>query len=224
MQTAIIVFMVFATLIGLFSVGLTVADLVKERKGEKASGEKTEPEEKEEQPKKSEEPLSAKEEEKEAPLSELAATVAGMDGQAVVFAKTIGETLEEKYLKLSKDEKRYYDEIVKHAASIEGSKRVKNTRYEEYKLGNSRLVRVLIKRGVIVCEYLMLNENFKKYLDENKVSVKQAPTTLKVTDEVSLQVAKDGIDISNRIIAEEKAYKKELAKMRRRAKKNTEEA
>ena len=224
MQTAIIVFMVFATLIGLFSVGLTVADLVKERKGEKASCEKTEPEEKAEQPKKSEEPLSAKEEEKEAPLSELAATVAGMDGQAVVFAKTIGETLEEKYLKLSKDEKRYYDEIVKHAAAIEGSKRVKNTRYEEYKLGNSRLVRVLIKRGVIVCEYLMLNENFKKYLDENKVSVKQAPTTLKVTDEVALQVAKDGIDISNRIIAEEKAYKKELAKMRRRAKKNTEEA
>lgn len=132
------------------------------------------------------------------------------------FIKPRGETLEEKYLNLSGEQKRFYDEIVTYAASVQGSKRTKNERYEEYKSGKNRLVRVLIKRDTVVCEYLIRNENFGKYIDGNKVRVKHAPASLKVTDENTLRAAKDSIDIAKSAIEEERLYKKEQAKIRRR--------
>ena len=149
---------------------------------------------------------------------EIALKKAGEEGLTTAIIQSHNATLDEKFAKLSKEQKRFYNEIAAYAAAIEGNKRIKNDRYEEYKSGNNRLVRLLVKRDVIVCEYLMPNEDFKKYADGNKVRVKYAPMSLKVTDETSLQAAKDSIDIAKRIIEEEKLYKKELAKQRRREK------
>ena len=112
--------------------------------------------------------------------------------------------------------KNYYDEIVKHAASIEKSKRYKNARYEEYKVGKNSLVRMLIKRGLVVCEFVIPNFDFRNYVNDNKVAIKQAPITLKVVDEEKLQIAKDTINIAVRAIEEEKEYKKEQARQKRR--------
>lgn len=127
-----------------------------------------------------------------------------------------GETLRDKYLKLTEEQKRFYDEIVAHAASVGGNKRIVNTRYEEYKAGNNRLVRVLIKRGTVLCEYTMPDRNLKNYIRGSRVKVKYAPITLKVTDETALRAAKDSVDIAKKNIEDEKAYKKERAKQRRR--------
>lgn len=126
-----------------------------------------------------------------------------------------GETLRDKYLKLTEEQKRFYDEIVAHAASVGGNKRIVNTRYEEYKAGNNRLVRVLIKRGTVLCEYTMPDRNLKNYIRGSRVKVKYAPITLKVTDETALRAAKDSVDIAKKNIEDEKAYKKERAKQRR---------
>ena len=127
-----------------------------------------------------------------------------------------GETLRDKYLKLTEEQKWFYDEIVAHAASVGGNKRIVNTRYEEYKAGNNRLVRVLIKRGTVLCEYTMPDRNLKNYIRGSRVKVKYAPITLKVTDETALRAAKDSVDIAKKNIEDEKAYKKERAKQRRR--------
>ena len=150
-----------------------------------------------------------------------ASAAAGAEGRATAFIKPRIETLFEKYLNLTDEQKRFYDEIVAYAAAIQGSRQIKNDRYEEYRYGNARLVRVLIRRDTVVCAYLMTNVNFKRYVAGNKIKVKTAPSVLKISDENALRAAKDSIGIAKKIVDDEKAYKKEQAKLRRRARRNT---
>ena len=137
---------------------------------------------------------------------------------AVSFSVDKGLTLDDKYNDLDSASKNRYDEIIKYASAVEGSKRFKNLRYEEYKIGSLRIVRMLIKRGIIVCEFMMQNASFKSYVSENKISVKQSATVIKVTDNETVQVIKDTIDIVVKAIAEEREFKKQLAREKRRAK------
>ena len=137
------------------------------------------------------------------------------DDSAVVFS-TATQTLEEKYLELTPEYKGYYDEIVKCAMAVEGSKRIKNANYEEYKVGMSRLVRLKIKRGIVVCELVISNLTFKTYVNDNKVAMKQAPASIKVIDAAACAAVKDSIGIAVKAIEEERAYRKEQAKIRRR--------
>ena len=137
------------------------------------------------------------------------------DDSAVVFS-TATQTLEEKYLELTPEYKGYYDEIVKCAMAVEGSKRIKNANYEEYKVGMSRLVRLKIKRGIVVCELVISNLTFRTYVNDNKVAMKQAPASIKVIDAAACAAVKDSIGIAVKAIEEERAYRKEQAKIRRR--------
>lgn len=136
--------------------------------------------------------------------------------ESVRFKPKTTQTLEEKYLALDSASRQYYDEIVKYAAAKEGAKRIKNVRYEEYKIGLTRLVRLLIKRGTVMCEFILPNADFKNYVNENKVDVKLAASVMKITDEAAEQAAKDSIDIVVNAIAQEKEYKKQVAREKRR--------
>lgn len=139
-----------------------------------------------------------------------------VDGDAVVFSAT-KETLQQKYDGLSDEMKSYYDQIVENASAVEGNRCFKNDRYEEYKVGKNSIVRLLIKRGVIVCEFVIANSDLRNYMADNKLKVKQAPTTLKVFDEVTLAAAKETMSIAVKAIEEEKQYKKEQARAKRKA-------
>ena len=77
-------------------------------------------------------------------------------------------------------------------------------------------MRLKIRRGIIVCELIIPNPEFKKFIDVNKVSVKHAPTIVKVTDQESLDFVKDSIRIAVDAINEEEEYKKEQKRLRRR--------
>lgn len=148
------------------------------------------------------------------------------DDGSVSFKIGNVETLDDKYHALSAEEKGYYDAILFHAIGKEGAKRFRTTRYEEIKVGRTRLVRLSIKRGVITCEFTLYNTNFKNYVDENKLSVKHASTVLKVSDQAAVKAATDSIDIVVQNIAEEKEYKKQQAREKRKqarlAKENAE--
>lgn len=135
---------------------------------------------------------------------------------AVVFSAT-RDTIDQRYEALPDKMKGYYDEIVKYAQVVEGNRRFKNDRYEEYKVGKNRIVRLLIKRGVIVCEFIIANSDLRNYMADNKLKIKQAATTMKVYDETTLQAAKNAVDIAVRAIEDEKQYKKEQARAKRRA-------
>ena len=142
----------------------------------------------------------------------------------ITFSAGQRQTLEEKYLELSSEARGWYDEIIKYATMVDGSKRFKNARYEEYKVGKNRLVRMLIKRGIIHCEFILHNSDFKNYINENKISVKQAATTMRVENAAGVEAVKSSIDIAVAAIAEEKEYKKKLAREKRKAAKAAAEA
>ena len=148
------------------------------------------------------------------PVAESAAE--GVDDGTISFSTGQQKTLDEKYLELPMEQRGWYDEIIKYASAVEGSKRFKNARYEEYKVGKSRLVRLTIKRGVINCEFILHNTDFKNYVNENKISVKQSATTMLVETAETVDAVKNSIDIVVAAQAAEREYKKQLARQRRK--------
>lgn len=151
------------------------------------------------------------------------ATEAEVNGDSVTFSAA-KETLSQKYDALPDELKDYYGQIVATASAVEGNRCFKNDRYEEYKVGKNRIVRLLIKRGVIVCEFVIANNDLRNYMSDNKLKLKQAPTTLKVFDEATLAAAKATMEIAVKAIEDEKAYKKEQTRAKRKAAKAAAEA
>lgn len=160
----------------------------------------------------------------EEPAAEEAAEESADTEGTISFSTSQQQTLEEKYLALPLEQRRWYDEIIKYASAIEGSKRFKNARYEEYKVGKNRLVRLLIKRGTIHCEFILHNSDFKNFVNENKISVRQSATTMLVESAATVDAVKNSIDIVVAAIAEEKEYKKQLAREKRKAARALENA
>lgn len=228
METLFMVFMAFAAIVCVFAVVVVLRDVIRDMvdsRKEKKAAEAPCGACAQEEAAAPAEPAPAE----PAPAEELVESVAVAEPAAeseegkISFEANTKDTLEEKYMRLSSECKAYYDEIVKYAANAEGAKRVKNTRYEEYKVGNSRIVRVLIKRDVIQCEFTLVNSEFRNYVNENKISVKQSATIIKVTDEEAVTAVKNSIDIALKAIAEEKEYKRQLAREKRRAKRQNAE-
>ena len=234
MYVLMICFIAVVLIIGIFCVVVVTRDIVNEERAKKNASEaatatpvvvyqpapapqQTEEPEVEE-PK--EEPVEEEPATEETAVTEEVAEEAEDDG--VVNFATGTKTLDEKYLELTPEFKGYYDEIVRFANTVEGSKRYKNANYEEYKVGKNRLVRLKIKRETVICELVIPNLAFKNYVSENKVEVKQAPATIKVVDEATLSAVKDSMQIAINAIEEERAYKKEQAKLRRRQKRAAE--
>ena len=230
MGTLISVFMVFACLMCLFAVMVIVREILLDGRASRAKAVKTETVYVEKEPVAetvAEEKVVAEVVEEEpvveepvveevAAAEEIPVAEVVEDDDTVRFAPKQSQTLEEKYLALSATERGYYDEIALYAAKKEEAKKYKNARYEEYKIGKTRLVRLLIKRGTVIFEFMLQNADFKNYISENKVSVKHSATVMKIEDAEAVQAAKDSVDIVIQAIAEEKEYKKELARERRR--------
>ena len=230
MEILFMVFMVIVSIMALFAVMVVFRDIVKEildarreRENAKYNQQPVQVVKEEpvvETPKEPEvEPVAEPvvEEPVVEPVAEPETPAEEEDDGTVKFAAGTQQTLEEKYLELPSEARGWYDEIIRHASMVEGSKRFKNTRYEEYKLGNARLVRMLIKRGVVHCEFILHNPDFKNYVNENKISVRQSATTMRIDSKETVAAAKNSIDIVVAAIAEEKEYKKQLARERRKA-------
>ena len=201
MKIALIIFMVLAGLVSIFALVMVIRDIVRERKNagqaESAPAEPVMPPQAEE-------------------LS-VAAVAEELDENAVVFsAGDVQKTLDEKFQELDETQQRYYVEIVQYAMGKEGAKQFKNQRYEEYKIGKTRLVRLQIKRGLVVCEFILLNADFNNFIRDNKVRVKQSPTVLRVEDDAAVGIAKNSIDIAEKAALEEIEYKKQQRKEKRR--------
>ena len=229
MYVLMICFIAVVLIIGIFCVVVVARDIVNEERAKKNASEAAtatpvvvyQPAP---APQQTEEPEV--EEPKEEPATEETAVTEEVaeeeEDDGVVNFATGTKTLDEKYLELIPEFKGYYDEIVRFANTVEGSKRYKNANYEEYKVGKNRLVRLKIKRETVICELVIPNLAFKNYVSENKVEVKQAPATIKVVDDATLSAVKDSMQIAINAIEEERAYKKEQAKLRRRQKRAAE--
>lgn len=138
------------------------------------------------------------------------------DDNSVSFT-TVQLTMEEKYATLSAEMKYYFDDIAKYALGKPDVKELRLKSSYDYKNGSYRVLRMSIKRGEIVCEFVFIDRDFAKYATASNIRLKQAATTVRVTEASAVGVVKDGIDHVCAQIDEDKAYKKELAKEKRRA-------
>lgn len=227
MEILFMVFMVVVTVMALFAILVVLRDIVKEvllSRREREPANKVVKVEVEPVAEPVAEPVVEKVAEPivetvvEEPVAEpVVEEVVATDDESKVTFSTGQQTLDEKYLALSSEEKGWYDEVIKYASAVEGSKRFKNARYEEYKVGKNRLVRLLIKRGVINCEFILQNSNFRNYVNENKISVSQSATVIRIDSAATVDAVKDSINIVVAAINEEKEYKKQLAREKRKA-------
>ena len=203
MKIAVIVFMVLVVvMIGLI-IGVLIYDLLSERKKSQETSDQPE-----QMPAPAPTPA----------YTEIAATVYEEPKGNVTFSADAGVTHEEKYNLLTADARAWYDEIASYAAAVQGAKRYLGKQYEEYKIGSRKVVRFSIKRGVIVCQFLLRNSDFHSYVSENKIAVSSAPTSMKVTGADAVMAAKGAIDIVKKSIDEEKELKRRISNERRRQK------
>ena len=210
MYIVLIVFMAIAAVVCIFAMVTVIVDMVKGGKN-KAVAQASQPVAVQ-PPVESAEPA----EDDEAMSDDSSSGEEEYGENTVIISRTEKKTLDEKFRELDEQQQHYYVAIVKHAMSKPEAKQIKNDRYEEYKIGNTRLVRLQIKKSGIVCEVTLVNSDFRNYMTDNKVRIKQAPTVIKISDESSVELVKNGIDIAVRGVEEEREYKRQLRNERRR--------
>lgn len=140
-----------------------------------------------------------------------------VDENAVTFSKN-NLTMEDKYAMLSSEHKGFFDSIVKHVNSKEGVKENKREGSYDYKIGSYKVLKIMIKRGEIVCEFMFIDRELIKYASTSGVKMKQSATVIKVIEPSGVGVVKDGIDMICDQIEDDKEYKRNLAREKRREK------
>lgn len=226
LHTLIIIFMIFLCSLCLFAVIVIARDLIREsNKGHKEEPVRYVPNEEVKAVPVAPQPEvpEVKEEiqPEPAPVEEVAATVVD-DGNSVAFS-TVSQTMEEKYATLPSEHKRYFDSIIKHALTKEGVKEFKHNGSYDYKIGSYKVLRLMIKRNEIVCEFHLIDRDFRSFASSSNVKMKSAATSVRVTEPAAVGVVKDGIDLVCTQIEADKAYKKELAREKRREKRRLAE-
>ena len=171
-----------------------------------------------------EEPVAEVEPEAEEVAAPEAEVMPEEDDENAVKFSTSQLTMDQKYAMLSKEYKGYFDAIAKHALSKEGAKSNLTKNYYDYKIGATKLIRMSIKRGEIVCEFVFIDRDFKNYASQVDLKFKSSGTMIKVTEPAAVGVAKDGIDLVYSQLLEEREYKKQQARERRRAKRQAQNA
>ena len=122
-----------------------------------------------------------------------------VQGDGVVFTET--KTITELYEELSTEQKGYFDELREEALRKPDAELSISRNFIAVKIGKRNLIKLLIKRGVTVAEFLLENEQLKqlRLSDKNKrgkSSIKVKPTTVQVLDLPSLKVAVDMINLA----------------------------
>lgn len=130
---------------------------------------------------------------------ELGAEVVYVQGDGVVFNES--KTITELYEELSAEQKSYFDELREEALTKPNSELSISRNFITVKIGKRNLIKLLIKRGVTVAEFMLENEQLKqlRLSDKNKrgkSTIKVKPTVVQVLDLPSLKVAVDMINLA----------------------------
>ncbi len=119
------------------------------------------------------------------------------DGIIFNDSKTITELYEE----LSPEQQSYFDELREEALTKPDTELSISKNFVTVKIGKRNLIKLLIKRGVTVAEFMLENEALKQLRLSNtnkrgKSAIKIKPTVVQVLDLPSLKVAVDMINLS----------------------------
>lgn len=111
------------------------------------------------------------------------------------------KTVTELYDELTAEQKGYFDELREEALTKPDAELAVARNFITVKIGKRNLIKLLIKRGVTVAEFMLENEALKALRLSNtnkrgKSSIKVKPTVVQVIDLTSLKVAIDMISLA----------------------------
>lgn len=128
------------------------------------------------------------------------------DPNAVKFNES--KTIEELYEELSVEQKSFFDELKNTALAKPNAVLSITKNYENVKIGKRSIIKLIIRRGVTVAEFLLENDALKEYRlssqnKKGKSKIKIRPTVLAVTELDTLKAAVDMIHLAYQQIIEE---------------------
>ncbi|MCM1290275.1 MAG: hypothetical protein NC132_06625 [Corallococcus sp.] len=128
------------------------------------------------------------------------------DPNAVKFTES--KTIEELYEELSIEQKSFFDELKNTALAKPNAVLSITKNYENVKIGKRSIIKLLIRRGVTVAEFILENDALKEYRlssqnKKGKSKIKIRPTVLAVTELDTLRAAVDMIHLAYEQIIEE---------------------
>ena len=138
------------------------------------------------------------------------------DADTVVLRRNETVPYDEAYLRLSKAQKGYVDEIIRYAESKDGVKKVVNDKSASVYLGKKLVVRILLKRGIVMARLTVQNNDFIAYTDSAGLNIKEKPVDVKIEEPEMVSALKDNIDITYRALYAERARREEEKKAMRR--------
>lgn len=124
----------------------------------------------------------------------------------------------EAYENLTAEQKGFVDDILAHAESKEGVKKIVNDKSASVYLGKKLVVRILLKRGFVYARLTVQNNNFAAYTDNAGLNIKEKPIDVKVETAEMANSVKDIIDLSYGDFLAERERKDEEKRAQRREK------
>ena len=140
------------------------------------------------------------------PMQEVAAVdesgepdIVYLQGDGVVFNDS--KTITEQYEELTNEQRSFFDELREEALQKPDAELAIAKNFITVKIGKRNLIKLLIKRGVTVAEFMLENEALKQFRINNsnskgKSRIKVKPTVVQVLDLPSLKVAVDMINLA----------------------------
>ena len=133
-------------------------------------------------------------------------TVVVVEGDGVKFHEN--KTIEELYEELSVEQRSFFDELKNTALAKPNAVLSITKTYENIKIGKRSIIKLLIRRGVTVAEFILENDALKEYRlssqnKKGKSKIKIRPTVIAVTELDTLRAAVDMIHLAYEQIIEE---------------------
>ena len=171
--------------------------------------------------------LAAKEER----LDELVSRYGEITDDSVVFqAETkVRKTFIEKYAELTPEARSWYDEVSAYILGHASCKKVESSDAVTYKCKSDKVMRAVIKRGVVVLNFMLANTDLNRFVREEGIKkIKITPVSVRLETPFDVVLAKQTADITLESIYEEQRYRKdrrnELRRLNRKKKEQAPQA
>ena len=152
-------------------------------------------------------------------LQELVDRYGELTDKSIVFESNKQEkvTFIDKYAELSSEARTRYDSIVAYILANPDCKKVEASNAVTFKCKTDKIVRVMIKRGVVILNFLLANTDLNRFVREEGIkTIKINPVVIKLETDSDLVLAKQTADITIENIREEQQYRKERNRELRR--------
>ena len=134
---------------------------------------------------------------------------------SVIFESNMAEkkSFIEKYAALDPEMRNRYDEIVAYILGHENCKKIEAAQAVTFKCGTDKIMRAVIKRGVVVLNFMLANTDLNRFVREEGIKkIKINPVIIRLDSDIDVVLAKQTADITIENLREDQDYRKQRRK------------